>query len=161
MFIILGLDPGATKSYAILDLRGELIKLKSSRTLDLNKTIKEVFKIGKPLIVSCDVIPAPSFIEKFSSFTGAKKNIPNKNLLIKDKISIAKGYLRNSKYKIKNKHQRDALIAAIIAYKKYRSLFDKIDERLNKINRLDLSEKIKCLVLTKNIPITKAINSLK
>jgi len=80
----------------------------------------------------------------------------------KDKWRIAKEYLKDKKYtekiKIENKHQRDALTGAVLAYKNYKTLFNKVDNKLIKNNKSHLNEEIKNLIITKNFTIKKAIS---
>ena len=80
----------------------------------------------------------------------------------KDKWKIAKEYLKDKKYtekiRIENKHQRDSLTGAILAYRNYKTLFNKIDNDLIQKNKHYLSEDVKILVIMKNCPIKKAIN---
>ena len=42
--LIVGIDPGITTAYAVLDIEGSLIHLKSSKQLDLNHLISEIIK---------------------------------------------------------------------------------------------------------------------
>lgn len=158
---ILGLDSGSTKGYAVLDLEGNIIDLKSFRNFGLNKSLEFTFRLGKPLIIGSDVRPAPKFVERFASNLGAKLNVPIRNMNKFEKVKLTKKYIKNTKYKIKDKHQRDALLAAIIAYRKCRRLFDKIDSKLNKLNMQQFSDKIKQDVLINRVPIKKAIKKIK
>ena len=128
----------------------------------MNKSIQEIVNISKAIAVGTDINPAPKFVEKFASNLNAKIVIPEKTLQQKDKWKIAKEYLKDRKYKdkikIENKHQRDALTGAILAYKNYKSLFNKIDNDLIQNNKQHLSEDIKNLVITKDYSIKKAIS---
>ncbi|MBS3134156.1 DUF460 domain-containing protein [Candidatus Woesearchaeota archaeon] len=161
-YSFIGLDPGTTKSYAIIDINGNLLSLKSSKKLDLNKSIQEISNISKVIAVGTDINPAPKFVEKFASSLSAKIIRPEKTLQQKDKWRIAKEYLKDKKYtekiKIENKHQRDALTGAVLAYKNYKTLFNKVDNKLIKNNKSHLNEEIKNLIITKNFTIKKAIS---
>ena len=66
--------------------------------------------------------------------------------------------MKNKKIKVKNKHELDALAAALIAFKHYQPLLNKIDNHLNQINKNYLNKQIKNTVLVKDIPIKKAID---
>lgn len=158
--LIVGIDPGTTKAYAILDLNGKLIKVKSSKKYTLSKLTKELLKYGKPIIVGTDMTKVPKFIDKLAKNFNAKINCPITTLRIGYKRTIVKRFFRYKKFKFGNKHERDALAAAIIAYKKVRKLIDRIDNFLAKINKEELSNEIKKIVLTENLAVRKAIGKI-
>src|SRR3989344_812120 len=155
--LILGLDPGSTIGYAILNLNGELIKIESLRNSSIDKTISKVNELGKIVIIGTDVSPVPKFVDKVASNLGAEVIEPNESLLLKYKNKVTKEFLKDKNIKIKNKHELDALAAALIAFKHYQPLFNRIDNHLNKINKNYLNNKIKNTVLTKKISIKNAI----
>lgn len=158
--LILGIDPGSTIGYAVLDLNGKLVKIDSLRNSDLNKAVSKISGLGKVIVVGTDVNPVPKFVDKFASNFGAKIIEPKDDLQLKYKQKVTKEYLKNKDVKIKNKHELDALAAALIAFKHYQPLFNKIDNHLNQINKNYLNKKIKNTVLIKDIPIKKAIDEL-
>ncbi len=158
--LILGLDPGSTIGYAVLDLDGRLVKIESLRNCDLNKAVSKINKLGKIIVVGTDVNPVPKFVDKVASNFGAKVIEPKDDLQLKYKHKVTKEFLKDKKIKIKNKHELDALAAALIAFKHYQPLFNKIDNHLNQINKNYLNKKIKNSVLIKEIPIKKAIDEL-
>lgn len=92
--------------------------------------IKKITKFGRPLIVASDVNPLPQSVERLASSVGSRVYYPEESLQISEKIEL----VREHEIKIKNHHERDALAAAIKAYKSYRSLFLKIEQTLNEIN---------------------------
>lgn len=157
-FTILGFDPGATKGYAVLDLNGNILDLQSIKNPSSRESVNIVIKLGKPLIVGSDVKPAPKSVAVFASNLGARLNVPHKNLNNFEKDRIIKNYLKNTNYKVKDKHQRDALLAAVMAHKKCKKLFNKIDNKLKNINKEYLSDSLKHKVLKDNMPIKKVIN---
>lgn len=147
---IIGIDPGETKGIAILDLEGRLINLKSAKSLNLDS-------IGKPIAIGCDVNPIPGFVERVAAEMRVKAIVPRSLLKVKEKRIMMKKFRYENKIEVKDRHQRDALVAALIVYKKFRALFRKIDNSLEKINRRDLSDKVKGLVVMKGISIKRAI----
>ena len=149
--LIIGIDPGTTLGYAVLDINGKLIKISSSKILNLNSLISKIIEIGKPLIIGTDVSPAPSFVEKFAIKTGSRLIEPEQDLLIKEKAGFIKGF------KIDNIHQKDALASALYAYRVSKPLLDKTDKFLKRIGKLKLSSQVKEVVIKKNMPITEAI----
>ena len=156
--LILGIDPGSTIGYCVLDLDGKLVKLGSLRNCNLNKTVSRVNGLGKIVAVGTDVKPVPKFVEKFASNFGAKIIEPKDDLQLKYKQKVTKEFLKDKKIKAKNKHELDALAAALVAFKHYQPLFNKIDNHLNQINKNHLNKEVKNTVLIKEISIKKAID---
>ena len=157
--LILGIDPGSTVGYAALDLDGNLVKLESLRNCDLNKAVSKINKLGKIVVIGTDVNPVPKFVDKIASNFGAKVIEPRDDLQLKYKKKLTKEFLRDNKIKVKNKHELDALAAALVAFKHYQPLFNRIDNHLNQINKNHLNKKIKNIVLINEIPIKIAIDN--
>lgn len=147
---IIGIDPGNTKGIAVLDLDGNLIKLSSSRKLNLGN-------LGKPIVIGCDVNPVPSSVEKFAADIGVKVIGPFSRLKVKDKRILMKKFRYENNIVVRDRHQRDALVAAILALKRYKSLFNKIEGHLKRIKRKDLSYRVRELVVMEKMPIKNAI----
>ena len=155
--LILGIDPGSIIGYAVLDIEGKLLKLDSLQNSDLSKIISKINCLGKIVVVGTDINPAPKFVDKFASNFGAKIIVPKNDLLLKYKRKLINNFLKNKDIKIKNKHQLDALAVALIAFKHYQPLFNKIDNNLNNENKIRFGKKIKNTVILKRIPIKKAL----
>lgn len=153
--LIIGIDPGTTLAYAILDLDGNVLRVSSSKQLDLNSLIANVFYLGKPLVVATDVSPIPKFVEKFASQTGTKIIGPKQNLKVFQKKELTK------RYDFSNDHERDALAAAIFAFKKVRVLLRKINIYVQIYDKKDLKRGIIYLVFSKNFSISDAVASLE
>ena len=159
-FTILGLDPGTTKGYAVLDLKGNILSVKSLKNTTFKDSIELASNFGKPLIIGSDVRPAPKYVEKIASSFGAKLTIPRKNLSRLEKSKLIKKYLRNKELKLKDKHQKDALLAAIIAHRSCKKLFDKIDNKLKEINKEYLSNQVKVKALKNRTPIKEILRTI-
>ncbi len=154
--IIIGLDPGTTLGYAVLDIDGNIIAVKSSRQHRISNLIKELIGYGKIVIVASDVHPAASIVKKLASKTGARLMQPSSTLRIKDKKRLT------SKHNYSNAHERDALAAAIYSFKRIRSLLKKVDLSLGKDAAPSDSGKIKSLLLTNpGMSISRAVKSVK
>jgi len=69
--LIVGVDPGTTTAYAVLDTRGKLIKTHSSKGLDQGAMIKAITEIGNPIAVGCDKAKPPSAVERLAVKVGA------------------------------------------------------------------------------------------
>ncbi|MBI2499677.1 DUF460 domain-containing protein [Candidatus Woesearchaeota archaeon] len=154
--LIVGLDPGATVGYAILDLNGGLIDVGSFKG-SLDQAVKIISNKGKVIIIGTDVMNTPKFIQKFSARINAKVIVPERDLLYIQKKKMTKEYLKEKELKLKNKHEMDALASALFAYKSFKGLFNKID---NEINNEEISNRVKKLVLVEQIPIKKALSKL-
>ena len=155
-YTILGFDPGSTKAYSVLDLQGNHIKTYSSKKLQY----KDIFSIGKPLIIGTDVTPPPYNVQKLCSETGAILFHPRKNFTILEKNKLISNFLKNNSLKLKNKHEKDALFAALISYKKYFALFTKINKFLAKEDK-SLNDEVSRIVIKERMPIRNAIKILK
>ena len=143
--LIIGIDPGTTKGYALLDIDGKLILVDSAKQLSLSDLIKIVIKYGKVVIVGSDVNPVPHFVDNFAKKFGAKLVVPKISLTIKKKK------LLTNKYKTKDIHERDALAISLFAYKRMRKLFDRIDMNLSRNKKEEMSGSVKRLLLMKDV----------
>ncbi|MEK6922835.1 MAG: DUF460 domain-containing protein [Nanoarchaeota archaeon] len=153
---IIGLDPGSKVGYAVLDLEGNLIEVDSFKG-GIDRTISEIHKHGKVLLIGTDVMRVPKFVKKVSSQLGARVIAPEYDLLYCEKKKKTNRYLRKINIKLKDRHQLAALAAALIAYRQVKGLFNKID---NEIKDESVSSKVKSLVLIENIPIKHALKKV-
>ena len=144
--LIAGIDNGATKSYALLDLDGQLVKINSSKKFTLASITKEISGEGRVVRIGSDVTPCPHFIKKIATSLNAEIYIPKEDILI-----------RKDKIKLKDHHQRDALVAAILTLKSMNPLLNKINNHLNQNNMQHLSEEVKERVIVNKVPIAQAI----
>lgn len=151
-YYIVGLDPGSTVGVAILDLDGNLISVNSFRN-GLNETLSFATSYGKILLVGTDVSKVPKFVEKFATKIGASIVAPDYDLFFYEKRRKTKNYLKNFNIKLKDKHQMAALTAALVAYRHYKMLFNKIN---TKLADKEMAREIRNLVLIENIPIKEA-----
>jgi len=122
-YIIAGIDPGTTTGIAALNLQGELVDLVSSRAMSPSDVIEWLAERGKTLIVATDVYPTPGAVEKVKRSFNAVLYSPGEDIPSEEKIALAKGY------GYRNDHERDALSAAVSAYKKYKNKFQKVEKR--------------------------------
>ena len=160
-YLILGIDPGTTKSYAVLDFQGNILEVKSSKKLNIETITKEVFKFGKPVLIGTDVFKTPSFVEKVAARLGTKIIKPESNIQVSHKRVMIKRFLKNKNFELNNKHESDALIGAVLAYKSIKPLLTKIEDKLAHTSKAYLVEDIKKVVVKNNVNIKEAINLLK
>ncbi len=142
--LIVGLDPGTTLAYALLNLNGAILSVKSSKQISMNALPLEITKLGRPVVVASDVYPAPNSVKKFATAFGAKLISPEENMTIKEKNYITRDY------KLDNKHEKDALASAIFAFKRIRGMLNKIDLRCSQADFDFDPAEIKKLLLTES-----------
>lgn len=142
--LIVGLDPGVTKGIAILSTSGEIIKLASKRGAKRSEIINYITKFGKPVIIASDVNPLPKSIGKISSALETRVYYPEVSLSNIEKFKMTRDYTE----RIKDSHQKDALAAALKAFKSHRELFLKIEETLEKLERTDIFDDVVEIMLT-------------
>ncbi len=123
MILIAAIDPGKTTGIALLDVKGNVIKVTSLHNARTKEIINFIIKHGKPIIIASDVNPVPHKVKKIASELGAVLFYPSVSMRIKEKLRIIKGYDIN----FNNYHEIDALAAAIKAYKRYRNFFAKLN----------------------------------
>lgn len=152
--LIVGIDPGTTTAYAILGIDGRKIDLKSSKGLKLDTIIKEVSKKGTPLIVGTDRKKCPQMVSKFSAKTGAAKAVPYYDVPETEKNNMTRGM------GAANSHQKDALAAALLAYRQYEPLLKRVNKTLMKERKTEFAEKVANIVISKKISIKKALATI-
>lgn len=151
--LIIGIDPGTTLGYAILDDKGEFISSGSGKNMFMSELINNIIYFGKPLIMGCDKNPAPSFNEKLAVKLGAKLSYPRQDLLVKEKKELINKY--NAKL---NVHEQDALASAVFAFEKHKNFIEKINRFLKKHNKEDLEEDIKLIMMrNEELPLQAAL----
>mgnify|MGYP001574457368 CR=1 FL=1 len=161
--LIAGIDNGATKSYALLDLDGQLIRVSSSKKFTLASITKEISEEGRVVRIGSDVSRCPQFVKKIATSLNSDIYTPRENILIKKKNQLSSDYLRErklrDKIKLKDHHQRDALAAAILTLKSMNPLLNKINNHLKQNNLQYISEEVIEKVIIEKIPISQAVGS--
>lgn len=122
-YIIVGLDPGTTTGIAALNLSGEPVDLISSRALSSSDVIEWIAARGRPLVVATDVTPTPGSVEKVKRAFNAVLYSPGGDIPSEEKIALGK------EFGYKNDHERDALAAALSAFKKYKNKFLQVEKK--------------------------------
>ncbi|MBI2102014.1 DUF460 domain-containing protein [Candidatus Woesearchaeota archaeon] len=152
--LIVGIDPGTTTGYAVLDIEGNLLYVNSSKHLDLNQLISKTISFGKAVLVGTDKAKAPGMVEAFATKLGAKVISPEEDLKVIDKKEITKNF------SFSDEHQGDALASALFAYRSARALLDKIDAFARENKRQDIVNGIKQIVIAKGVSIRGAVSIL-
>ena len=86
--LVVGIDPGTTTAYAVLDLNGNVVSLKSAKNLGINALLAEIIQLGKIVAIGTDKAKIPSLVEDFSAKTGARIIYPKEDLKGEEKKSI-------------------------------------------------------------------------
>lgn len=148
--IIVGIDPGTTIGIAILDMDGNFVSVDSDKNLTRGDISKIILEYGSPVIVASDISPLPRMVEKIATSFGAKTLMPEELLTRKEKHRISKNFSRKFSQVWNNTHERDALVAAIYAWKKIRQTMEKVDKRLESVQDIDncLSDYLKGGLIT-------------
>jgi predicted RNase H-like nuclease (RuvC/YqgF family) len=155
-WVIVGLDPGTTIGYAILDLEGKLLKVDSSKEFNLSKVIEKVIEFGKVIAVGTDKQRVPSLVSDFAAKTGAKIISPDEDLSVKIKNDLTQ------ELDFKGDHQQDAIASAILAYKNMIPTINKIIDILKKNKKEHLKNKVIGLVIkNEGISIRSAIEIIE
>jgi predicted RNase H-like nuclease (RuvC/YqgF family) len=102
--------------------------LKSKKGLTRVDIIREVYDKGIPAIIASDVPQPPNLIEKIASTVNAPIFTPQKPIAVSDKQELAREY--GTDMKIRNAHERDALTAAVYAYRSLLPKFQQIDKKI-------------------------------
>ena len=158
--LIVGIDPGLNCGLAVLTFSGEPILIESQRGLSLTKLIEKITSLGEPTIISSDVSPAPSSLEKISKKLNAVLFEPAISMSTEEKSQLAKAYMERYNIKLRNMHEVDALAAAIKAYQHYKNKFEQIDAKLKSIKSDFSPDAVKELVV-RGYSIARAIKILQ
>ncbi|MFH1054149.1 MAG: DUF460 domain-containing protein [Candidatus Woesearchaeota archaeon] len=139
--LVVGVDPGTTLGYAVLDLDRKLLRVGSSKFLNISKLTSELILLGKPLVIACDKKKVPDFVHRLAIRVGARVVSPREDLLVKDKKSFVKGIM------LRNDHEKDALASAVFAIKKISPVLQSIDEVIVKENKLHLKDSLREIII--------------
>src|SRR3989338_10502978 len=105
--LIIGIDPGTTIGYAVINTDGELISIESSKDLSLSLLISKIINLGKIIAVGTDKKNIPSFIREFSAKIGARVIAPKEDIRVAEKQKLTENF------NTKDYHQMDALASAL------------------------------------------------
>lgn len=156
-YFILGIDPGTTAAICLLTLSGKIHKLVSRKGLVRADIIRLVYEEGIPVIVASDVPQAPNLVEKVARAINAEIFTPDKPIPVAEKQELAREYSED--VKVRNAHERDALTAAVYAFRNVLPKMQQIDKKVRD-EQLTLDRNhLKALVI-KGMPMVEAISNL-
>lgn len=127
-YFILGVDPGTTAAYCLLTLDGKVQVLRSSKELTRDDMIREVYRKGIPVMIASDVPQVPHFVEKIASTINATVYTPQKPIPVSEKQELARNY--SDSIRARNAHERDALTAAVFAFRSIQPKLQQIDRMI-------------------------------
>lgn len=130
-YLIVGIDPGTTTAVAALDLDGNLLHLASSRQMNMGDVVESLYRVGKPLIIASDVQEMPYSVEKIRRAFSAVAYTPKQDVSVETKIDLTAAFAYG------NDHERDALSAALDAYRQFRHKFQNLLKRIPPGHDLD------------------------
>ncbi len=153
--LVVGIDPGTTTAYAILDLNGNIVSVKSAKNLGINALLSEVTQLGKIAVIGTDKAKIPSLVESFSAKTGARIVYPKEDLKVEEKKSMVR------EFKTENEHQDDALASSLFAFKRIKPVLGRIDAFVKENEKENVKDNITDLVLTKEVSIREAADIIE
>ncbi|MHA2600633.1 MAG: DUF460 domain-containing protein [Candidatus Thorarchaeota archaeon SMTZ1-83] len=156
-YFILGIDPGSTAAICLLTLEGRIHLLNSGKSLTRTDIIRQVYENGVPVVIATDVRPVPHFVKKIASTVNAELFVPKREISVADKQELAREFSEGTR--IKNAHERDALTAAVYAFRSIQSKLQQIDKKIREEQIPVDRNQLKALVI-KGMPVKEAINSL-
>lgn len=153
--LIIGIDPGTTLGYAVINTDGKLIKIESSKDFSLALLISKIIDFGKIIAVGTDKGAIPSFVKDFSTKIGARIIAPKEDMRVIEKQGLTENF------KTKDYHQMDALASALFVHKELKPLLKKIQDYVEKNNKEGIKDKIVELVIAKELNIKDAVELIE
>jgi predicted RNase H-like nuclease (RuvC/YqgF family) len=116
-----------------------------------------VYQEGIPVLVASDVPQVPHLVDKIASTVNAELYTPRKPIPVADKQELAREFA--DEMKIGNAHERDALTAAVYAYRSILPKLRQIDRKVREDQLVIDRNHLKALVI-KGMPMNEAISHL-
>ena len=123
-YLIVGIDPGTTTAVAAVDLDGKVVHLSSGRERSMADIVEALYQAGKPLVVASDVSEMPFSVERIRRAFSAVPFTPREDRTGEEKMALTAGFA------YANLHERDALSAALDAWRSYRNRFQALLKRV-------------------------------
>lgn len=111
VFIIVGVDAGDTSAMAVVSLGGKVVHVESRKHWPRGDLVEKI-SLYSPAVIACDTNPTSGFARSLKRSFGARLLFPKKSMTEHDKQKMAS----KTGVKLSNKHERDALAAALKAY---------------------------------------------
>ena len=127
--LIVSIDPGASLGLAISDLEGNILSLKTLRMPSKSQIIEEIVKHGRPVLITTDVFPIPERVKDIAKIFNARVEAASDLLTLKEKEKVVQEFEESSELRASTSHERDALAALLIMYRRLNTLFKKAESR--------------------------------
>ena len=157
-YYILGVDPGTTAAYCLLTFDGKVKALRSGKEYSRADMIREIYERGIPVMVASDVPQVPHFVEKLAHTVNAAIYTPRKPIPVADKNELAREFYDD--VRVRNAHERDALTAAVYAYRSIQPKVLQIDRMIQEEHLTVDRNQLVALVI-KGTTINEALASLE
>jgi len=132
--VIVGIDPGIETGIAVVDLSLKQCYTFSSKEFDKLSIINKVYAIGTPILIATDKNPPPDSVKKIASILGLQLYAPQKSLAVEDKEELINWILkRGLTIEIRTTHERDALAAALRAYKAFEKKLIEVERKISEL----------------------------
>jgi len=154
--LIVGVDPGTTCGLAVLGFDSTPLLIDSRRGMTRGEIARTVIELGEPVIVASDVLDSPEFVDRLATSLNSIVFTPKAAMSAVEKQALVQEYAEEQGLTVKDSHARDALAAAIKAYRHHKNKFQQIELRLREINSDISVEEVKALVV-RGISIQRAI----
>ncbi len=151
--VIVGIDTGKTSAIACVDLNGRAVYTATMRFANARWFVDSIKAAGLPVIIASDKKKANDAVTKLAAIFDAVLFTP------KEDIKVRKKQEYSNLRKVKNVHERDALSAAMAAYKHYSNKLMQV-ERIAREGDAEDIDKIKGMVI-KKYSINEALRNLK
>jgi uncharacterized protein len=122
-YTIVGIDPGTTTAFAVLDLKGQVISIASSRSWGFSELVGLLIELGHPIIIATDKNPTPGTVDRIKRAFNAILHTPISSLSVEQKLRDTKPYAYS------NEHERDALAAAIDAVRSVKNKLENVEKK--------------------------------
>ncbi len=116
----MGLDPGKFWGIAILDLHGNVLRLETLKNPKKHEIIDRIMSAGHPSVFATDVARPSASVRQIASAFGCRVIHPDEDMAVSEKNELAAG-------RFSTLHERDALAAAVMAFRKLSGMFAKAD----------------------------------
>ena len=132
-YLIIGVDPGHTIGLAALDLSGKPLKAIHIQQGGFEAALAALESWGTPSLIASDVRPAPELVLRLASAFNAALFVPERPWREEDKKRAVREAFEHFSFPVENVHERDALSAAVQAWRHHQNL-------LRQSSGLELSE---------------------
>ncbi len=134
-YLIVGIDPGMETGIAAIDLSLRLVLLESSKELDRGSIISKIKSVGVPVMIATDKNPPPDSVKKLASVLGVPLYTPPRSLSVAEKEQLVEWLRRRTRREIAvtTTHERDALAAAVKAYRSFERKFLEVERRIQEL----------------------------